>query len=283
MPEEGLAPPFRMRLAGPVVEVGMACDTIIQGAIIKRQGDVVIDAAGRVVGHAGEAVGLGIPFVAVVGTVIDGKQPHHALVHVCASMVHPVVMEPEKGLLLAVVAAGRVVEVKIVAPFLRLITLRLPAGIAIAFARGMRIVQMGQEAPIRSAEIVAVQVQGVLMQPIGEPHAGRLAIHRINHRPREGAVEPVNRARGEVPRACNPVRRKHWQTVGPNGLHLGACEIVLTELQIDLVIDWIWRTDIPRGDLMLVVAGGIGPVVGGGRGPGPRIGRLEGSGDGKRI
>ena len=143
--------------------------------------------------------------------------------------------------------------------------------------------KVGQESPVRSAEIVAVQVHGVLMQLVHETHAGRLAVHCVNHRPREGAVEPVNRARGEVPRACNPVRRKHWQTVGPNGLHLGACEIVLTELQIDLVIDWIWRTDIPRGDLMLVVAGGIGPVVGGGRDPGPRIGRLEGSGDGKRI
>ena len=121
------------------------------------------------------------------------------------------------------------------------------------------------------------------MQPIGEPHAGRLAIHRINHRPREGAVEPVNRARGEVPRACNPVRRKHRLSVNPDGLHLGCRKIVFTQLQIDLVIDRVRQSDGSGGDLMLVVPGGIALVVGGGGGPGTRIGRLEGSGDGKRI
>ena len=134
MPEEGLAPPFRMRLAGPVVEVGMACDTIIEGEITKRQRDVVIDTAGFKVWNPGKAVGLGIPLVAVVGTVVDGIQPSHALVHVCASMVHPVVMKPQKGLLLAVVAAGRPVEIEIVAPLLRLVTLGFPTGISIALA-----------------------------------------------------------------------------------------------------------------------------------------------------
>ena len=181
-------------------------------------------------------------------------------------MVHPVVVEPEEALLLPLVPAGRPIQVKVVAELLGEVALVLGAvahrvvRVAVAFRGGVPVVQVGEEGPVRGAEVLPVQPQRVLVQVVLEPDQHRFAVFRVDPRAREGAVEAVDRAHrqgagqaGGVGLAGG-VERRGRAPVRVDRQHLRAGEGVLPHQQVDLVDDRVRVAELARPDLMPLVA-----------------------------
>ncbi len=201
---------------------------------------------------------------AVLG-VVDRVEPDHALVDVRPGVVHPVVVEPEEALLLAVVPAGRPVQVQVVDEHLRQVALGLRpvphrvVRVAVALRRGVPVVQVGQERPVRGAEVLAVQAERVLVQVVLEADQARLAVLRVDHRAGERAVEAVDRARRQLPLAG-----RHLLAVGVEGdrrlaervdrQHLRRGERVRPQLHVDLVDDRVRVADLAGPELVPLVA-----------------------------
>ena len=158
---------------------------------------------------------------AVLG-VVDGVEPDHALVDVGAGVVHRVVVEPEEALLLPVVATGRPVQVevvdprpRVVAPVLGARTAWRSAGCRRSPARCGRCAGGSGSEPSVRPEVLPVQAERILVQVVLEADQGRPAVLGVDHRPREGAVEAVDRARRAAcasrrPRRDGPPRRRRW-------------------------------------------------------------------------
>jgi hypothetical protein len=150
MAEEGLAPPLRVGLAVAGMEVLVLGYPVIQARIVKSEGNVVgdIERSIRVVRpHARQTQAAGLVAHVEAGAgVVDRVQPGQALVDVSRGVVVKVIMEPEEGLLLAIVPAGGVVQVKVVDPLPGQVALMTLVRVAIAFGRGVAVVEVGEEA-----------------------------------------------------------------------------------------------------------------------------------------
>jgi hypothetical protein len=177
-------------------------------------------------------------------------------------------MEPEEALLLPVIIAGRPVQVQVVAERLWQVALVLrPAShrivrVAVTLRRGVAVVQVGQEGPVRRAEVLAVQVQRVLVEVVLEPDQRRLAIFGIDHRAGEGPVEAVDRAQrqradgaGRVGLALL-VEGDRRPAVGVDGKHMRFGERVLVRKNVDLVHQGIGGADLVRPDLVPLILKG---------------------------
>ena len=156
MPEEGLAPPFRVYawVTGEwklgIVNVIVQSDSIIQNAVVESQRDIVFDIKGaiRVIrAHAGQTQPLGlVAHIHVVLGIVDRVKTHHALVDIGSGVIHAMIVEPEEGLFLARVAACRIVEIQVIAPCSRRVAVTIGTMIhgvvrvAIALRRCMGVV-----------------------------------------------------------------------------------------------------------------------------------------------
>ena len=250
---EGLAPPLgvRLRVGGlelAVVDVVVGGDAVVEAVVGEGQRDVVLDVEGTVgvVGaHARQPQALGL--LASVETtlgpvvvrlrVVDREQPDAALVDVRPGVVHAVVVEPEEALLLPVVAAGRPVEVQVVAPLTGPVALGLRAvahgvvRVAVTLRGGVAVVQVGQEGAVGGAEVLGVE-PGVLVQVVVEPDDHRLAVLGVD--PRQAAVE--------LPRGARRLG------AGRAGGHGGLAPVVERRDRLALVVD---RQHLRRGERVL--------------------------------
>src|SRR5919199_1655244 len=136
--------------------------------------------------------------------------PHHSFEHIGAGVVVEMVGESEEGLLLLVVAPGRPVQVQVVDPLpgqvatsicrVRLVV--AVVGVAVALGRGVPVVQVRQEAPLGTAKVLPRHTERIFVEMILEAHQARSAVLGVDPRPGEGAVEAVDRAARQAPRAC---------------------------------------------------------------------------------
>jgi hypothetical protein len=115
------------------------------------------------------------------------------------------VVEPEERLFLALVSAGGIVQIQVVDPLFGPIRGGPPVRVAIALRRRVPVVQVREERPLRVAEVAAIEAQRVGVELVFEADQGWLPILCIDHRPREGAVEPVDGAAGQVARTGDAV------------------------------------------------------------------------------
>ena len=117
----------------------------------------------------------------------------------------------------------------------------------------MGVVEVGQESEFRVAEVTAIQVQRIQVQLVDKAHAHRLAVFGVNHRARERAVEPIDRARRQGARARKPVQRViHAQTVPVDRQHFGRRKTMLIDLQLDLITYRLGQTQVSGRALMRV-------------------------------
>src|SRR3954447_19735454 len=107
----------------------------------------------------------------------------------------------------------------------------------------MTIVEMRQKRPVRSAEILAVQAQRVVVEVVFEAHQRGLPVHVVDHGSGECPVEPVNRAVWQRLWAADACRRNQRQTAFVDGLDLRCGELMLPDLQADVVQQWVrkWK------------------------------------------
>jgi hypothetical protein len=140
-------------------------------------------------------------------------------------------------LLLAIVAARRPVEVHVVHPLTRRIALFEVMRVAIAFRRRVRVVEMGEEPEVGIAEVLAA----VRTELVRESDEDRLAIACLDHRTREGSVEAIDDARGQIPRFRGlhlGLRRNDRVAERIDRQRLQAAETMFTDLQPDVVEHW---------------------------------------------
>ncbi len=298
--EEGLAPPLRVlgrvlrerELAHAVVHVLVGRDPVVETAVVERQRDVVghIERAVRVVGaHAGEAQALALVAAVVHALtghvllgVVDRVQADHALVDVRTRVVHAVIVEPEEALLLAIVISRGPVQVEVVNEHPRRVAVRVRpmlhrvVRVAVALGSGVPVVQVGEERPVRSAEVLAVKAQRVLVEVVLEPHQHRLAVLRVDHRAGERAVEGIDGARrqgalgaGGV-RLARRVERDGGLALDVDGQHRRRREGMRIHDHIELVDDRIHGRGA-RGSPHLV------PLVARASSAGPCPGRVSSS------
>ena len=245
-------------------------DPVVHPDVVDRQRDVVLDVerpVGVVGADAGQAQALGlVAGVEVVLRVVDRVEPDHALVDVGPGEVHHVVVEPEEALLLPAVVAGRPVQVQLVHEGLdrEAVVLRAEqervVRVAVRLRRGVRVVQVGQEPELRVPEVLPGQVERVLVQVVAEPDQRRLAVLGVDHRTRERAVEPVDRARRQ--RSHGPGREGVSVRVERLGRlaqrvdrqHLRGGERVLRDLHLDVVDDRVREPDRVHPQLVGLVA-----------------------------
>ena len=212
-----------------------------------------------------ETLGLVAHVHPVLG-VVDRVEPDHPLVDVGPGVVHAVVVEPEEGLLLAVVATGGPVQVEVVDPFAGQVALTLGAEVhgvvrvAVALGRGVPVVQVGEEGPVGRAEVLPVQAERVLVQVVLEADEDRLAVLGVDHRAREDPVEAVDGAFGQLPLGAHGVPlaggvegdRRLAERVDRQDLGRG--ERVGRDLELDLVDDRVRGVHVARPLLVPLVA-----------------------------
>src|SRR6476469_413952 len=156
-----------MQLAKAVMEVLVLRDAVIETAIVKRHGYVVIDVeglscrVGRINALAPWESQAGllrlVPWIQ--DRVIDGIEANHALVDVGSGVVHAMVVEPQERLLFCLVVTRGIVEVEIVHPLSRSISALVVCEVmrlAVTFRRRMTVVQVREKRPVRSAEVLAI-------------------------------------------------------------------------------------------------------------------------------
>ena len=273
--EERLAPPLGVlaRVAGlrvlGVVEVVVHGDAVVEPAVEEGERDVVVDveaAVGVVRANAGEPVSRVLVAVVRHG-VVDRVEADQALVDVGSCEVHPVVVEPEEALLLALQPSRRPVQVQLVDPHLRAEPRRALGApqegvvrVAVTLGRGVAVVQVGEEGVVGCAEVLPVQAVRVLVEVVREADERRLAVLGVDHRPRERPVEAVDGARRQRPLQA----LRHRLAVGVEG-HRGPAlrvdreylrggEGVRCDLDIDLVDQRVRRADVRRPLLVGLVA-----------------------------
>ena len=195
MLEEGLPPPLWMSLAAIGMEILVGRYPVVQPAIVQCQRDIGLDVEGAI-GAVGPDPGQAKPgsLVAVIlDRIVDGIEADQPLVDIGPGMVHPVVMEPEEGLFLPVIATSGPVQIEILHPLSWPIGTRLVVRVAVALRRRMAIVEMRQERLVRRAEVLGVQAL-VIAQFILKANQTGAAILGIDHWSRELPVESPDRA-----------------------------------------------------------------------------------------
>ena len=241
--EERLSPPLRMRLAAAVVEVLVLRDAVVEAAVIEGKRDVVLDSSVRL-RHARQPQVLPVGRVVLVSVihdrVIDRIQTDHAFVNIGAGEIHLVVVEPEEGLFLVVVVAGRVVQIQVVDEHAGLVGRWHVVRVAVALRRRVAVVEVRQERRVGRAEVIAIESERILVEVILEPNERRLAVRGVDHRSGEGAVEPVDRAgrcdlRPEARIAECPVQGCHRSSVRFDRQQSRRRERMLPYLQLDPV------------------------------------------------
>ncbi len=117
-----------------------------------------------------------------------------------------------------------------------------------------------QEPQFRVPEVLPGQVQRVLVQVVAEPDQRRLAVLGVDHRARERAVEPVDRARRQRPHGAGRegvavrVERLGRLAQRVDRQHLRAGERVLRDLHLDVVDDRVREPDRVHPQLVGLVA-----------------------------
>src|SRR6266508_2882446 len=271
---------------------------VVEPAVVEGERDVVVDAERarnalfppRVRPDAGQPKSFGL-VPRVLNRVVDGVEADHALVDVGAGMVHAVVVEPEEGLHLPGIATRGPVEVEVVTKLPWLVGAWLVVWIAVTLRRRMAIVQVGEERPVRSPEVLAIEVQRILVQVILEAHETGSPILGVDPRPGERPVEAVDGAARETPGTANAVRRRHVLAERVDRLHQRRGEGMLVQLQVNLVIDGIRQSqrtgpDLMRPSVRVLLAdarAGRGEDAGPGVSPGTGVRRGIHRRDGKQI
>ena len=214
------------------MEILMWRDAIVLTAGIEGQRDVIlhVEAAIPVVGpDAGQAIAFGL-VAGVFRRIVDGVEPHHALVDVGPGMIHAVVVEPEERLhLLGIVTRG-IVEIEVIDPLLGPVGIWIVMRIAVALRRRMAIVQVGEERQVRRPEVLAIEVQRILVQVVFEADQAGLPVLGVDPGSREGSVETVDGAGRQTPGAADAVRRRYRDTKTVDGLHQRRGELMFPHL-----------------------------------------------------
>jgi hypothetical protein len=107
--------------------------------------------------------------------------------------------------------------------------------LAVTLRRGVTIVQVRKERPVRRAKILAITAQGVQVQVVLKTYQVGLPIHGVDSGAGESPVEAVNRAGGQKLRTCDPIWRNYGQAAVRNGLYLRTSEGMCSHLQSDVV------------------------------------------------
>ena len=181
------------------VLVGVRAHSVVEAAVVERERDVVLHVEGAVAVVGADArqtqtVGL---VAAVQHRIVVRREADHALVDVGPRVVHAVIVEPEERLLLAIVAARRICEIQVVDPLPRLVAAAVVGHVvrlAVALGRGVAVVQVGEERPVGSAEVLPVETALVQVEVVLESDQSGASVLDVEHRSREGAVEPVDGA-----------------------------------------------------------------------------------------
>jgi hypothetical protein len=259
MPEERFPPIPRVELAEAVVTILVRRDAVVEPAVEERQRNVVIDIEGSIVVVAAPArqpESALLAFVSVNPGVMDRHQANHPLIDVRAGMPLEMIVEPPERLLFVRIGFARQrvgrghVEIQVVYPLLRLESLRTMMRVAVAFGRGVRVVQVYEKFAVGRTEIAGVELLRVLVKVILEANEHRAAVVGSDHRAGKcrassfgqrttSAVESVDHARRKRLFTLRTAGRNHLVARRIDRQHFAACERVFVYVQTNLIDDRI--------------------------------------------
>ena len=253
MAEEGLAPPLRVGLAVAVMEVLVLGHPVIYTSIVEGERDIIGDverSVGVVRAYARETQSPGLVTHVEAGAgIVDRVQPGQAFVDVSPGVIVEVVVEPEEGLLLAFVPAGRIVEVQVVDPLPGQVALVTVVRVPVAFGRGVAVVEVSDESQVGVAVVLAIQVARVLVEVILEAHQDWPSVFGVDHRARELPVVAIDGAVGQDGCAIGAQRhvRTRWRhgelAIPTDRQHSRRREAMAADLDLHLIYDGVGQPE----------------------------------------